>query len=890
MHQGSILLVDDEDSLRDALKLFLTARGFEVTPASGGHEALEILAETPHDLIITDLMMPGMSGDELIKAVLEKEPEFPPAVVVITAHGSVESAIKSVNTGVSAYLRKPLNMSELEAVVRMAIDRRRLARDLKRYYGELDSKVEERTRELSLLNHFSAAVNHSFNLDAILEDAVECLVRSMETDAAWIYLFEGDPPLLSMEKSRGFSMGLMKAASVIDPTGCFSGITFKHGGSFVCGDLSETGVPLRDTVASEGFRAAMHAAIKSGDRVLGSMGVASRSARTFHDSHLQLLTSFGNQIGVAIDRINLYSEQKSLARDLQKKVDQLVILNEMGNIAKVSYKLKEASTAVVSAVVQGTGFDRVSLWLLGEDGSSLSLAAASGLEDGCSCHITAGNARMSSPPAVEEGETLLLEARPCTACSGTGQSVQTVVAPLVTRNPDNKELRCWEHFHCAEKSCPAYNNSALACWMITGSCLRGEPRHHTLLDKIDKCKDCPVYRSNRRGRSIGIMCADNLPSGRPVGPDDTKLLNVYANSAAAILDNIILMERVIKNERFTDSIIFNMSSGLMVTDLAGTVRMINYAGAEILKCEREELLGRNITQLFPEAESLITTDTTPFGRELVIQTSGGAVPVGYTNSFLIEHEGRSDGVIVVFRDLSDIKKLQDQLRERDRFAAIGKVAAGVAHEIRNPLFGITAVAQILARETKDGTPQKNLIDAMLSETSRLNTLVEELLLYGRPMKVSPQPTDLHALIESVLDFHTTGIAQKSLNIVKNFQAELPLLPLDPHQMRQVFLNVLVNALDASSEGGEVRLRTTKAKDSVTVRVSDTGSGIPSQDLPKVFDLFYTTKEKGTGLGLAICRKIVEDHGGSISIQSLPGNGTTVEFVFPMQSAVNRGAT
>ena len=418
--------------------------------------------------------------------------------------------------------------------------------------------------------------------------------------------------------------------------------------------------------------------------------------------------------------------------------------------------------------------------------------------------------------------------------------------------------------------------------MIEDSCLRNARKPSTLLDKLSTCKTCPVYRSNRQGKSIGVLCADNSMSGRVISADEVKVLNIFANSAAALMENIMLMERLIKNERFIDSVIFNMSSGLMVTDLKGTIRMVNYAGAEILKSEQADLLGRRLTAIFPEASGFINVDPSAVGREALVNTKGGAVSVGFTNSYLIESEGRSDGVIVLFRDLSEIKKLQDQVREGDRFAAIGKVAAGVAHEIRNPLFGITSVAQILAMEVKDGTPQKSLIDAMLSETSRLNTLVEDMLLYGRPMKVLPQTTDLHALIESVLEFHKAGITGKGLTVVKDFDPDLPDVSVDPHQMRQVFLNILVNALDASSKGGEIRLKTKRHRGGVSVTVGDTGIGVPEPDLPKIFDLFFTTKEKGTGLGLAICRKIVEDHGGSISIESAPGKGTAVYLNFPLE--------
>jgi len=888
MQQGRILIADDEEALREALRIFLTSRGYEVGLADNGRHALDELEKAEYDLLITDIRMPVMTGEELLTQLLDAPAESRPAIIVITAHGTIESVIKGMKVGVSAYLRKPLSMAELETAVNTAIDRRRQDRELKKYYIELDRKVEERTRELSLINRFSALVNSSLDLDHILDDAVENLTQSMSTSASWIYLMEGEPQALKLKASRGFSDNFREAASVINPADGYSGRTFRHGGAFVYDGMGEVKMPLKGAVSEEGFKTAMHAAIKSGDKVLGSMGVASKDGFQFEDSHLQLLTSFGNQVGVAVEKIRLYQQEKALAIDLQNKVNQLVILNEMGNMVKVSYRLDEAAMAIVSAIVQSTGFERVCLWLIDEKGDTLTLAACHGTDKKKAGTVMSTNGDWLSEGAFKDGEAFFATGSICDK-NITGlkpeDAGRVVLAPLVTRDPQTREVSCWEVFDCTKKTCPAYN-SPLACWMIKDSCVRGGQDHATLLDKLETCKLCPAYKSNRQGRSIGVLCADNETSGRAISPDDVKVLNVFANTAASVLENILLMDKLIKNERFIDSIIFNMSSGLMVTDLNGRIRMINYAGAEILRCEQTDLLGRLVDDFFPEGRRLVTVEGTSTGREVVIKTKDGPIPVGYSNSYLISNEGGSDGVIVVFRDLSDIKKLQDQLREKDRFAAIGKVAAGVAHEIRNPLFGITSVAQILAREVADGTPQKNLIDAMLSETSRLNTLVEELLLYGRPIKTVQQPTDLHTLIESVVEFHSGAIGDKEIRLVKELARDFPDLQLDPNQMRQVFLNLLMNALDASEKGGEIRIRTNVSQDRVVVKVSDNGIGIPSEDLPKVFDLFYTTKEKGTGLGLAICRKIVEDHGGSMAIKSTPAKGTTVELTFPCAKQVS----
>lgn len=878
MTHARILLVEDDEGLSDALEMFLTAKGYKVVTASDGGAALARLGGQPFDLIITDVMMPGMSGCELLARLNDSPPEPAPAVIVMTGKGTVEIALDIMKSGVSAFLRKPLNMDELEVAVSTAIDRNRLDRKLKGYYQELDAKVAARTRELTLLNSFTSLVNSSFDIELILRDAVEYLNECLLADSAWIYMVDEGTETLKLRASKNFDPAFEGMVDTLDMKEGFSGRTFKDGGAFIYNDLAKVKVPIAGAVASHGYTSAMHAAIKSGERVHGSMGVASKSGYEFKDSDLQLLTSFGNQIGVAIEKIRLFEREKAAALGFKKKADELVILNEMGNMLRVSIDLELAARAVVSTVSQGLGLDRVCLWLLGEDRSTLTLRACKGVDE----NMAGATVRMDYPGQRRGGVVhdpicgrLELDIKGPARVSGPVAAI-----PLLTRVPGGRSVNCWEHFGCREDSCPAFANP-LACWMVDESCVRKFNESAGLVDKMKVCGSCDVYRTSMKGECIGMLCVER--TGGALSPDDVKTLGVYANTAAAALENIRLLDRMVTSERFIDSIMANMASGLLVTDLKGRVRMINSVGAQILRLEPTTLTGASIVEMLPETARLVSVEdggSGQVGHEVVIRTGDGPVPVGYSNSYLREHGGEPDGVIVVFRDLSEIRRLQERVREADRFAAIGKVAAGVAHEIRNPLFGITSVAQILGREIPQDSPHKMLIDAMLSETSRLNTLVEELLLYGRSTKISAVPTDLKELLEGVIEFHSPAIREKGVTVVREFGGSTPLVMVDQHQMRQIFLNLLWNALDAMPQGGEVRVGTAAAKDGTVISVSDNGSGIPKDELPKVFDLFFTTKDKGTGLGLAICRKIIEDHGGSVSIMSRRGEGTTVELFLP----------
>jgi two-component system sensor histidine kinase HydH len=331
----------------------------------------------------------------------------------------------------------------------------------------------------------------------------------------------------------------------------------------------------------------------------------------------------------------------------------------------------------------------------------------------------------------------------------------------------------------------------------------------------------------------------------------------------------MLMEELHTEKEFSDAIFNNTSSGIMVLDREGNVLKINHSGAEILKADHEEISGKNITAVYPETKEMLTIDMM-VGREVAISLHDGKKrPIGFNSSALFDNVGVNKGVIVVFRDLTEIKELQDEVRRKQHFEAMGKVMSGVAHEIRNPLFAIQSIAQILEREIE--IPQHEaLIKAILKETSRMRHLVDELLLYGRPSKLNLTDVDLGTVVTELKQYAKT----RKPDVPLSFSIPpLTVIRADRDKLMQVFLNLINNALDAGSK--TITVAVTRRNAHITVSLIDDGTGIKGQDLERIFDPFYTTKREGTGLGLSICKKIIEDHGGSIEVQSGEGQGTTV---------------
>lgn len=360
-----------------------------------------------------------------------------------------------------------------------------------------------------------------------------------------------------------------------------------------------------------------------------------------------------------------------------------------------------------------------------------------------------------------------------------------------------------------------------------------------------------------------------------------------------------------RGRQLLQDIISHMGSGLLLTDRDGRIWMINHQGEETLGMSAAQAVGQRLLDLFPGAGLLLDVQGRSISRELDLEAPDGrTVPLGFNNSHLLDASGQPEGTIVIFRDLSAIRAIRAEARRRDRLATIGEVVAGVAHEIRNPLFGISSVAQILLTEVKFDPVHQELMAAMQAEIKRLNSLVEDLLNYGRPSELQRAPQALEQIWDEILGLAKEELTEAKVRVTRDIGDGLPTVLADGNKLRQVFLNLLRNAIQATPSGGQItiRLRRTPhsglpqavqrslalqagdgdpSRDYVASVVTDTGGGIPAADLDRVFDLFFTTKSTGSGLGLAICRRIVEDHGGAIGIESTEQVGTTVTVALPV---------
>lgn len=348
-----------------------------------------------------------------------------------------------------------------------------------------------------------------------------------------------------------------------------------------------------------------------------------------------------------------------------------------------------------------------------------------------------------------------------------------------------------------------------------------------------------------------------------------------------------------------EEIFSSLGDGLVVLDPQGRLIGINPAAERLTGFSAESVLGHTLEEAFPENQPVIDllgpsfeeARVTTF-REIPWQGKGGtpiALTVDITVTPLMNEGGGSGGWILVFRDVTPLKNLEEEVRKSDRLAMMGTIAAGLAHEIKNPLGGIKGAAQLLAREAS--SPESSeCLQIIIKEVDRVDRLVSRLLSFSRPRSFSLTPLNLNELLDSLLLLQSAPLGEKKIRVVRKFDPSLPPVLGDADELRQVFLNFLKNAIEAiPNGGGEIRLtsrlmtnfkikevRGAKASRMVAAEIGDSGVGISKEDLEKIFTPFFTTKENGYGLGLAMAQRVIHEHGGTVRVMSEKRRGTTVQ--------------
>jgi two-component system sensor histidine kinase PilS (NtrC family) len=360
-------------------------------------------------------------------------------------------------------------------------------------------------------------------------------------------------------------------------------------------------------------------------------------------------------------------------------------------------------------------------------------------------------------------------------------------------------------------------------------------------------------------------------------------------------------------ETFNRNIIQSLDSGLLTIDLSGKINFLNRTAEKILNRNRESLEDTFIFNLFPkigetieQLKERVSEPSSHYQRyeALLTNPDGKKLYLGFSISPLTDPEGSWIGYTLIFQDITKFKEMEEQMKRVDKMAAVGVLAAGMAHEIRNPLASLSGSIQMLKTELTLDDHQQHLMEITLRESERLNALVTDFLLYAQPPQTHKIRYPISRILEETIDLfiHSPSFREGIQILRPDAREEIP-TSIDPDQMKQVFWNLLINASQSMSNGGEIRvecgkgnswgftnlslLAQLKGKEWVKISITDSGNGIAPEEKDKIFEPFFTTKENGTGLGLSIVHKIIENHHGLIKVESELGRGSTFSVFLPV---------
>ena len=374
-----------------------------------------------------------------------------------------------------------------------------------------------------------------------------------------------------------------------------------------------------------------------------------------------------------------------------------------------------------------------------------------------------------------------------------------------------------------------------------------------------------------------------------------------------INERIVLEQQITGLKNFQESILTSIQAGLITLDLQGRITSCNAGAEEVLNITAREALGLSLEQIVSSEAAAVLLQPAPRGevpptREMPLRTRAGhETYIGFTVTPLLDERGSRTGTILSFKDISQIKRMQAEVMRMDRLASLGVLASGIAHEIKNPLAGIKAMAQTLQEDMPAESDGYDYLERIVRQVNRLDALLKTFFDYARPRPPQRQLHRVQDILHEVMTLVDKRLQEHAILYTAEIPADAPPVFVDFHQIQQVLLNLIINAIDAMEEGGRLVIAARPASGSglhypaaegtaprraLELAISDTGIGIPEQSLEAIFDPFYTTKSQGTGLGLSIVYRIIAAHDGAITVTSRVGEGTTFRVVLPTEE-VNR---
>jgi len=397
-----------------------------------------------------------------------------------------------------------------------------------------------------------------------------------------------------------------------------------------------------------------------------------------------------------------------------------------------------------------------------------------------------------------------------------------------------------------------------------------------------------------REHTVALLGLGKTVDGDFLSSDDVELVQTIAGYVAVALDNAQLYSsleqkalEIARLKDFSENIVESLNVGVLAVDLGGMVESWNTRMEQLFGVKRQDAVGHQLRALLPEelaAEIAVRREeeqiTGIYKQRL--QHQGKFLTLNVSITPLVSKSGERIGRLLLFDDVTQRERMEEQMTQTEKLTSLGLLAAGVAHEVNTPLAVISNYIQMLAKQMPEDDPRHNIIDKIVKQTFRASEIVNNLLNFSRTGAADLADIDVNRVVEETLSLVAHPLKTSQIHIVKQLGESLPPVRGSANKLQQVFLNLFLNARDAMPAGGMLEVRTAAHNGSVEVEVADTGAGIPREHIHRIFDPFFTTKSngRGTGLGLSVSYGIIKEHAGKIDVRSTPGKGTSFHVEFP----------
>ncbi len=695
------------------------------------------------------------------------------------------------------------------------------------------SELKTKERLLSSIHKISSLLTRHISLDKILTCIVKETAQVFGFIRVGIFLIDKDKGLLECKYLIGFNAEESERAYTkpyrLADHDCMDTKVARYGKTIYSRDMvnDPRATPLDLKVSHYMKRlATITVPLKIKKDTIGLI-VADR-----RDQKLNLTKKDIDSFSTFANQASIIIENARLQEQNQRKIQQLLALQEISRKTSSTINLKKLLKVISASAMKITKASSCALLLVDDDNQHLRIASQIGYEE-----LDTDRFRL------EVGE-------------GIAGWVAANGVPLLVRDVSQ------------------------------------EPRYFEAIKEVKSELAAPLISENK---VLGVLNVDSV-NRAAFTEDDLKLLVIYAGHTASLIKNARLYGQVMTERNFGENILESSPNSVIAVNMKKEITSINRRTEELFRLKRKNVLGQPVAEVFGEAIVQLVDlaidrgDLVDYKEVRKSRKDGSQLILGITSSWLRDHQDNLIGVVFIVRDLTEGKRTEELIRRMDRLTSIGQLSAGIAHEIRNPLASISLNVQMLSKKLALDDAAKNIVSDTLEGIDRIKSLVKGMLDFAKPSTPALKRGSIARVLRNSISLLDSQIRKKRIEVKLDLPEDLPEIVFDEHQIQQVLVNLLLNGLEAMSDGGSIRIKSSIGKDQkkrcrhLALHITDTGSGIPQANLFKIFDPFFTTKPEGTGLGLSIVHKILDQHHASIDVVSEENRGTTFILSFPLHPA------